>query len=392
MCFVRQVMLCAVSAVFLALVSPGFGLDLKYYKSLHSETQRHVCEDAVRENPDLAKRLQATAERCVKQIQSELTALAKNHPLLAGIEKVQIEVPGSKETGKVLCGLTFQKSTRGTEAANGWFPNPSDKNGCVLIVWVRNLLASSPPECRYDFSDSCLAHALEIRVNYLLKLSEENKNLDKIVRALLDQRVKEMCDGIRKLQKAEDKPVLSLKYYRYLGGLKTDWDVCQEAAKANPDVVKQMQATAERHLKQIQTELAALAKHHPCLAGVGQAQTESRGAKETEKVLCGLSFQKSTHMFEAPSAVVPLPNKDGCVLYVWVHNILADRPPERSSDHSDWFLVHEIEIHAVYLLRLSKENKDLDKTVRALIDERVKEMCVEMKKLQTAEDKTADIN
>ena len=168
--------------------------------------------------------------------------------------------------------------------------------------------------------------------------------------------------------------------------------VCRDAVRAHPDVVKRLQATAERYVKQIQSELAVLAKRHACVDGIGQAQIELPGAAETGKVMCGLRFQKSTHRVETMSASIPLPDKNGCVLYVWVHNILASSPIEPNCDHSDWFLVHEIEIHAAYWLRFSEENKDLDKTVRALIDERVKEMCVEMKKLQTAEDKTADIN
>ncbi len=168
--------------------------------------------------------------------------------------------------------------------------------------------------------------------------------------------------------------------------------VCRDAVRAHPDVVKRLQATAERCVKQIQSELAVLAKRHPCLDGIGQAQIELTSADETGKVLCGLSFRKSTHWVETMSAILPRPDKNGCVLYVWVNNILAFRPPETSADHSDWFLVHEIEIHAAYLLRFAEENKDLDKTVRALIGQRFREMCDEMKQLQTAEDKATNIH
>ena len=181
---------------------------------------------------------------------------------------------------------------------------------------------------------------------------------------------------------------LDLKYYYYLNS-NMQRHVCEDAVRANPSVVKQLQSIAERHVKLIQSELAALAKSNPCLAGISEAQIEVPSANETGRVLCGLEFRKSTHLTETMSETIQGPDKKGCVLYVWVHNILASRPPERSSDFIDWFLVHEIEIHEAYLLRLSEQNKDLDKTARMLIDQRVKEMCDEMKKLQTAQDKAA---
>jgi hypothetical protein len=226
-------------------------------------------------------------------------------------------------------------------------------------------------------------------VNYLLRLSEENKDLDKIVRALMDRRIKEMCDELKKLQVSEDKPAaLNLKYYWLMDG-RTQRHVCEDAVRANPDVVKQLQSIAKRYVKQIQSELAALTKSHPCLAGIGQARIELPSANETEKILCGLSFEKSTHMVEVPSGGYQEPDKDGCVLIVWVHNILASYPPDRRDNFSDQFLVHEIEMRAYYFLRLSEENKELNTTVRALLDQRVKEMCDELKKLQTTEDKKA---
>lgn len=182
---------------------------------------------------------------------------------------------------------------------------------------------------------------------------------------------------------------LDLKYYKYLPA-SVQRHVCRDATQAHPELVKQLQAIAERYVKLIQAELTALGKREQVLAGIGQTQIELGGVKETGKVLCGLSFVKNTHVVEVPSGMVQEPDKDGCVLTVWVHNILASSPPQRQTDKSDWFLVHEIEIHASYLLRLSENNRKFGKDLRALIEQRIKEMCDEMKKLQTAEDKAAD--
>ena len=166
--------------------------------------------------------------------------------------------------------------------------------------------------------------------------------------------------------------------------------VCVDAARANPDIVKQLQSIAERYVKQIQSELAALTKSHPCLAGIGQAQIELRNANETEKVLCGLEFKKNTHFVETASGRYLEPDKDGCILRVWVNNICAFSYFDRRGGVSVGFLVHEIEMRANYFLSVSEENNDLYKTVRALIEKRFKEMSNEMKKLQTAQDRTAD--
>ncbi|MFA5192457.1 MAG: hypothetical protein WC740_17260 [Verrucomicrobiia bacterium] len=183
---------------------------------------------------------------------------------------------------------------------------------------------------------------------------------------------------------------MDLKYYAYLpAGIHRD--VCRDAVLANPQIVKQVQAIAEHYVKQIQSELATLGKRYPALAGVGQTQIELSSPREAEKVLCGLSFQKNTRPVAVPSGVYAEPDKDGCVLIVWVHNILASSSPRRHSDMSDWFLVHEIELHASYLLRLSENDKHIEKDLRALIERHIKEMCAEMKKLQTAEDKAAAI-
>lgn len=204
MFFVKRYGLCAAYAACLALLSSTYGMDLKYYHHLPASVRRYVCRDAVRANPELAKELQATAERCVKQLQSDLVSLAKRYPVLAGIGQAPIELPGAKEAEKLLCGLTFQKNTKTVEVPSGSIEKP-DKDGCVLYVWVQNILASSPPERSSNFSNRFLIHEIEMNVSYLLRLSEENKDLDKAVRALLDQRVKEMCIELKKLQTAEDK-------------------------------------------------------------------------------------------------------------------------------------------------------------------------------------------
>lgn len=204
MCIIRTSIICVAYAACLALLSSAYGLDLKYYKHLPGSVRRYVCRDAVRANPELAKELQATAERCVKQLQFELAALAKRHPVLAGIGQAQIELPGAKETEKVLCGLSFRKSTKTVEVPSGSIEKP-DKDGCVLYVWVQNILANSPPERSSSFLEFFLVHEIEMRVHYLLRLSEENKDIDKTMRALIGQRIKEMCDEMKKLQTAEDK-------------------------------------------------------------------------------------------------------------------------------------------------------------------------------------------
>ena len=143
-------------------------------------------------------------------------------------------------------------------------------------------------------------------------------------------------------------------------------------------------------MKQIQSDLAELGKSHPCLAGVGQAQIVVRGANEPENVLCGFQFQKNTHTAATVARIYQAPNKDGCILRVWVNNIIADPPWDPRGRASARFFVHEIGTLTHYILHLSEENNDLYKTVRALIKQRFKEMCDEMKKLQTAEDKAAE--
>lgn len=173
---------------------------------------------------------------------------------------------------------------------------------------------------------------------------------------------------------------------------------CKAAAQANPGVVKQLQSIAERYVKQIQSDLAALAgRHswlaaftnsHPCLAGIGQSKIEVPGANEPEKVLCRLELEKNTHSVETVVGIHQEPNKDGCILRVWVNNIVP--PCDWRGIVSARFFVNEMEMRANYQLSLSKKNSDLAKTVRALILKRFKEMCEEMKKLQTAEDKAAE--
>ena len=183
---------------------------------------------------------------------------------------------------------------------------------------------------------------------------------------------------------------LDLKYYWKLT-IPTRQDVCKDAAKADPVVVKQIQALAERYVKQIQSELMALGRRHPCLAGVGQAQIVLPGANETEKVLCGLEFMKNTHSVETAARMYQAPNRDGCVLRLWVNNIIAFPPWNPIGHMPARLLVHEIEVRANYTIGLSEENSELKKLVRDLLDKRFKEMSDEMKKLQTAEDKAADI-
>lgn len=183
---------------------------------------------------------------------------------------------------------------------------------------------------------------------------------------------------------------LDLKYYWGLTVSRQE-SVCRDAARANPGVVKQLQVIAERYIKQIQSDLTALAEDHPAIAGVGKARIEVPGTSEPEKVLCGLALEKNTHSVETVSGIHQEPNEDGCILRVWVNNIIAFPPSwDRRGSISVCFLVHEMEVQANYLLSLSKENKGLAKTVRVLIERRYKEMCDEMKKLQTAEDKAAE--
>jgi len=182
---------------------------------------------------------------------------------------------------------------------------------------------------------------------------------------------------------------LDLKYYWDLtGGSKQR--ICNDAALSNPDIVKQLQSIAEHYVKQIHTELAVLVRNNPVLLGVGRAPIEVRGANKPEHVMCGFEFMRNTHMVQTASGGHLEPDKDGCVLRVWASNIIAYTPWDKRGRDSACFLVHEIEMRASYRLWLSEENNDLDKTVRALIDQRFKEMCDEMKKLQTAEDKAAD--
>lgn len=163
---------------------------------------------------------------------------------------------------------------------------------------------------------------------------------------------------------------------------------CKAAAQANPSVVKQLQSIAERYVKQIQSDLAALAGRHPWLAGIGQSKIEVPGANEPEKVLCRLELEKNTHSVETVAGIHQEPNTDGCILRVSVNNLVP--PCDWRGIVSARFLINEMEMRATYHLVLSKENSDLAKTVRALILKRFKEMCEEMKKLQTTEDKTAE--
>ena len=204
MCFVRKVMLCVASAAFFVLVSLGDGQNLKGYYDLSNETKNRICENAAQKNPNLVKQLQTRAEFCVKHIQSELAALAKRHSCLTGIEQAEVERPDPHEMEHVLCGLIFRKKTHTIRVPSGWTSEP-DKDGCVLYVWVRNILANKPPLRSSNYSDAFLIHGIEIRADYFLLLSEENKDLDRTVRALIDQRIREMCDEMKKLQTAEDK-------------------------------------------------------------------------------------------------------------------------------------------------------------------------------------------
>ena len=179
---------------------------------------------------------------------------------------------------------------------------------------------------------------------------------------------------------------LDLSYYWHLDGSKQQ-RACLDAARANPDVVKQLQTIAERCVKLIQSDLASLVKDHPVLAGVGQTKTEVPNANETEKVLCRLWLEKNTHSVETAAGTHLEPDKGGCILGVCVNNIV---PPWDSRGHLvARFLVHEMEIRVTYTLKLSKENNGLYKPVRALIVQRYRAMCNEMKALQTAEDKAA---
>ncbi len=204
MCFVRKVMLYAASAAFPALVSVNFGIDLKYYWDMSLTTQEKVCKDAVQANPDIVKQLQSIAERYVKQIQSELAALAKSHSCLDGVGQAKIEVPAGNETGKVMCGLEFVKNTHPVQMPSGTYQRP-DKEGCVLCVGAYNIIAKPDWYRRSGESARLLAHEIEMRASYGLILSEKHNDLDKTVRALIDQRFKEMCDEMKKLQTAEDK-------------------------------------------------------------------------------------------------------------------------------------------------------------------------------------------
>ena len=181
---------------------------------------------------------------------------------------------------------------------------------------------------------------------------------------------------------------LELKYYWRMDGT-TQRHVCEDAVLANPDIVKRVQTIAERYLNQIQSDLVIHGKSYPSLIGIGQAQLEVSKGNETGKVVCGLYFQNNTQQIKMPSGWYPQPNKDGCVVCVWVRNILADRPPDRRYNWSRAFLVHEMEMEVYCLVRFSEQNRDIEESVRALIEKRIKDMCEEMKKLQTAEDKAA---
>ena len=162
--------------------------------------------------------------------------------------------------------------------------------------------------------------------------------------------------------------------------------VCRAAAAANPSLVKQLNEAAVTCVSRLQTELAPVVKSHASLSDLENIKLWSPEPSEPYVLLCKLKYFRNTHMVEIPSGGMSEPNKDGIILIIQIHNLLAGSGiivhGYYLPNFAETFLVQGIELQVSYHLELGKANKDIERPMRDIIEKQLKQFCAEAVKMK----------